>query len=108
MNQTQEPDDSKSESLADVPPTSVDPANALPARDLALGAIVLTVAGAGTILLIGATMTPTMGATRSTRLEWERRTLQIEEAERNLQLKAELDAQIDVQSEAQSKIPPGE
>jgi hypothetical protein len=93
MDQPQQPDESKNESLAEVPPTPLDVAHAPRATNLALGTIALTVAGAGAILLISGTMTPTMGATRSTKLEWEERKLQIEQAER--------DAQVDPQSDAQ-------
>ena len=57
--------------------------------------------GGGAILLIAGTMTPAVGATRSTKLEWEKRKLQIEQAEQDLQVDSQTDAQSDVQTDAQ-------
>jgi len=90
MNEPEKPDEPshelseglRDESLANVPPTPMEPERVTRVGNLALGAVVLTAAGAGAFLLIAGTMTPCMGATRSTRLEWEKRQQEIEQAER--------------------------
>lgn len=71
--------DENAESLASVPPTPSDD-RLPPAAHIAMGTVALTIAGAGAIVLIGGAMTPTMGATRSTKLEWQQRQQQIEQA----------------------------
>ena len=66
-------------------PPAVDPpqpVEALPAGvNAVLGTVALTVAGAGALVLIAGFMTPTVGATRSTKLEWQRRKLLMDQAE---------------------------
>ena len=104
MNEPKEPDESQNESLAAAPPTPVDEARIPLTGNIGLGAIALTVAGAGAIALISGSMTPTMGATRSTKLEWERRKLQIEQAEYDVQTNSHVDAQPDDQSDTQPKV----
>ncbi|QDU74258.1 hypothetical protein Pan97_12650 [Bremerella volcania] len=69
------------ESLADVPPTPVTAPPTHSANNFGLNALVLAAAGAGAFFLIGGTMTPCMGATRSTQLQWQERNAQIEQAE---------------------------
>ena len=71
------------ESLADVPPTPVIAPPKLSASSLGLNAVVLAAAGAGALFLIGGTMTPCMGATRSAKLEWQQRNSEIEQAEQD-------------------------
>jgi hypothetical protein len=93
-------DESPDESLAAVPPTPIESTRAEQAGGLALGAILLTAAGAGALLLIGGTMTPAVGATRSAKLEWEQRKLQIEQAERDAQVDHQLDDEADAQPKA--------
>lgn len=67
-------------------PPAVDPPQPVetlpPGVNAALGTVALTVAGAGALVLIAGFMTPTVGATRSTRLEWQRRKLLMDQAER--------------------------
>jgi hypothetical protein len=100
MSEPQKPDESQDESLASVPPTPMTTVPGPQSSNLALGAVILTAAGAGAILLIAGTMTPAAGATRSTKLEWEERKLQIEQAECD----AQLDSKVDVKSDAQSDV----
>ena len=64
-----------------------------------LGLLTLTAAGAVAFLLIAGTMTRTMGATRSAKLQWEERKLQIEQAERDARLDPRVDAQTNPPSE---------
>ena len=47
-----------------------------------MGTVALAVAGAGALVLIAGFMSPTVGATRSTKLEWQRRKLLMDQAER--------------------------
>src|SRR5262245_16774054 len=82
MDEPRKPDESLDESLAVVPPTPVVAPQAPSASNLGLNAALLTAAGAGAFFLIAGTMTPCVGATRSTKLKWEERQLQIEQAER--------------------------
>lgn len=77
MDEQPKPD----ESLANVPPTPVPPPPTHSAGNYGLNALVLAAAGAGAFILIGGTMTPCMGATRSAKLEWQERQAQIEQAE---------------------------
>lgn len=53
-----------------------------PGVNAALGTVALAVAGAGALVLIAGFMSPTVGATRSTKLEWQRRKLLMDQAER--------------------------
>jgi threonine dehydrogenase-like Zn-dependent dehydrogenase len=101
MDESEKPDESQNESLAAVPPTPVDKASVALAGNIGLGAIALTVAGAGAIALIAGSMSPTMGATRSTKLEWEQRKLQIEQAEHDAEINSQVDAQHNDQSNPQ-------
>mgnify|MGYP003337078719 CR=1 FL=1 len=75
---TPRPDPSSDPPAVDPP----QPVETLPAGvDTALGTVALTVAGAGALVLIAGFMTPTVGATRSTKLEWQRRKLLMDQAE---------------------------
>lgn len=85
MNEPERADDARDESLANVPPTPAEPEIVTRAGNLALGAMTLTVAGAGVFLLIAASTSTCMGATRSTKLEWEKRQQEIEQAEREFE-----------------------
>jgi hypothetical protein len=104
VNQPQKRNETQDESLAAVPPTPIDVAQLPPAGNLALGTIMLTAAGAGAILLIAGTMTPAMGATRSTKLQWEERKIQIEQAERDVQVNPQVDAKPDDRNDAQPNV----
>lgn len=83
MRESNEPNASQDESLADLPPTPVNEPGLPVASNVGLGTIALATAGAGALLLIAGSLTPTVGATRSAQLEWERRALQIEQAARD-------------------------
>jgi hypothetical protein len=98
VDRPEESDKSQEESLAAVPLTPVDQANASIRSNLGLGAIMLTVAGAGALALISGSMTACMGATRSTKLEWERRKLEIERAQRNSVVNPPVDTRSDDQT----------
>jgi hypothetical protein len=104
MNESEKPDESPDESLADLPPKPVDDSSVPLAAHIGLGAIAWSVAGAGAIVLIAGSLTPTMGATRSTKLEWEQRKLEIEQAVQDSQVDSQMDAQADEQSDGQSNI----
>jgi hypothetical protein len=97
MSQPQRPDESTDESMASLRPTPVAAELLSQFGNLALQAIPLAVAGAGAILLVSAGTTSTMGATRSTRLKWEERKLQIEQADCD----AHVDPKVDFKSNAQ-------
>ena len=71
-------DANDNESLANVRPTPAAEGAGMKLNNQALGAVTLTVAGAGLFLLVAGTTSPCMGATRSTRLEWEKRQREIE------------------------------
>lgn len=85
MDERPQSDESLNESLADVPPTPVIAPQTPSASHAGLNAVLLTAAGAAAFVLIAGTMTPCVGATRSTKLQWEERHLQIEQAERDAQ-----------------------
>jgi hypothetical protein len=79
------------ESLADVPPTPLGfEAEPEPASWFGKGLLLLGVAGAGVFVLISGSMTTCMGATRSAKLKWQERELEIEQAVRDANI--ELDA----------------
>jgi hypothetical protein len=82
MSEPKQPDESPDESLAAVPPKPIDQEQLPRSANIALGTIALTMAGAGAIVLIGGSMTPAIGATRSMKLVWEQRQLQMDQAER--------------------------
>lgn len=73
-------EENRDESLATVPPTALTAP--LPGSSGGLGwnAALFTAAGAGAFFLLAGTMTPCIGATRSAKLKWEQRQLQIEQA----------------------------
>jgi hypothetical protein len=48
--------------------------------NLGVNLLLFGVAGAGALVLLSATMTPTVGATRSTRLQWQQHQAEIEQA----------------------------
>jgi hypothetical protein len=87
MEERKEHDELLNESLADVPPTPVSAEGAVP---LAGGPVplvlMLAAGGAFAYMVIASSMTPTMGATRSAQLEWERRNQQIEQAMREAEI----------------------
>ena len=83
MDETQKPNQSPEEpedSLAAAPLRPVDELPVSRLGGLTRATLTLTVSGAGTLWLIAATMTPTVGATRSAKLQWCERQLQIEQA----------------------------
>ncbi|EAQ81370.1 hypothetical protein DSM3645_23301 [Blastopirellula marina DSM 3645] len=82
MDERPQSDESLNESLADVPPSPVT-APPLSASNRGLNAVTVIVAGAGAFVLLAGLTTPTIGATRSTKLQWEERNLQIEQAVRD-------------------------
>src|SRR5689334_19747902 len=92
MHKPQEPEKSPYDSLAAMPPTPVEKDRLPRAANIGLGAITLTIAGAGAIVLVAGAMTPAIGAMRSTKLEWERRQLLMEQAEREAQAQSPIDA----------------
>ncbi|REK19465.1 MAG: hypothetical protein DWQ37_01315 [Planctomycetota bacterium] len=71
--------------MADVPPAPVPAASA--ERPVGKGLLILltSVAGVGAMVLFGMSSRTTHGATRSSKLEWEQRQLEIEEAVRDAQ-----------------------
>lgn len=77
MDETPQPE----ESLANVPPTPVTVPPAHKPSNFGMNSLVLAAASVGAVFLIGGTMTPCMGATRSAKLEWQERNAQIEQAE---------------------------
>ena len=81
MNNPPQDDDPKRSLAIDPPQPMVELPRSV---ELGLGAITLGVAGVGACVLIAGSMTPCMGATRSAKLEWQRRHLRIERAERVL------------------------
>jgi uncharacterized protein HemX len=85
MDERRKADEPQDESLANVPPKPVAASQMKAAIYVGLNAALLTAAGAGAIILIAGTMTPCVGATRSTKIQWEDRQLQIEDAERDAQ-----------------------
>jgi hypothetical protein len=72
-------DDRQEESLSELAP---EPAVVTRVGNFALGAVMFTFAGAGVFMLIAGSMSRCMGATRSVKLEWEKRQQEIERAER--------------------------
>jgi hypothetical protein len=68
-------------SLAEIPPCPYVRDDAPPGPNFSASLLLFGAAGAGALFLLSATMTPTMGATRSARLKWQDRLLQIEQAE---------------------------
>ena len=87
MDEPKKPEEStdlsSEESLAAVPPTPVETPIAAPARNVAINAALFTGAGAAALFLVAGTMTPCVGATRSAKLKWEERQMEIEQAERD-------------------------
>jgi len=102
MDEPDQPGNPQEESLAAVPPTPVAESSVPLAGNIGLGVIAWTAAGAGTLVMIAGTMTPCMGATRSTTLEWERRWLQIEQAEREFEDDCQRNAKIASQPDGTS------
>ncbi|TWT33418.1 hypothetical protein [Blastopirellula retiformator] len=77
----EKPTDDKS--LADLPPVAETLPPSTPLKSRAVDAILFIIAGAGALVLLGGTLTPCMGATRSAKLKWEERQMQIEQAVRD-------------------------
>ena len=72
------------ESLANIPPTPArDDAIGTPGTNFAKLFLLMSAAGAGIFALIGSTQTACMGATRSAKLKWQERQLEIEQAARD-------------------------
>jgi hypothetical protein len=86
MEEAKKPDQSPDESLASVPPNPYVAPTAASAGSLGVNAVVLSAAGAGALFLLAGTMTPCVGATRSTKLKWEERQVEIEHAQRDAKL----------------------
>jgi hypothetical protein len=76
-------DESLDQPLADVPPSPLPNPLGQSFSEAILNVGVILAAGAGAFILFAGTMTPTMGATRSTKLKWAERQRQIEQAARN-------------------------
>lgn len=68
------------ESLANVPPSPLSAPDTHAGNGWGLNAALFTAAGGGALFLLSGLMTPCVGATRSAKLEWEKRQLQIEQA----------------------------
>ena len=82
MNARSADPSSLDESLASLPPEPVLDEEVPLALDLGAGFVCVTVAAASAVVLVGASLLPAVGATRTARLEWARRRALIEEAER--------------------------
>ena len=82
MNARSADPSSPDESLASLPPEPVLDEEVPLALDLGAGFVCVTVAAASAVVLVGASLLPAVGATRTARLEWARRRALIEEAER--------------------------
>jgi hypothetical protein len=95
MDDYQDPYEQQDESLADVPLTPVDAGQALPGGGLVPTVVTLAAGGAFMYFVVASSMTPTMGATRSGQLEWERRNMEIEQAELDAQNDSHLEAKTD-------------
>ena len=102
MNAHEKPDESSDESLAAVPPTPVDAEQVSLLSNLGMGTLSLALGSVGAIVLLASTMTPCVGATRSSKLEWEERQLQMEQAQRDAQINSQVNVQPDAPSDAQS------
>ena len=96
MTESEKSDQSPEESLSNLPPT---PVSASGPGGIALGAMFLAAAGAGAILLVGGSPRRCMGSTRSVKLQWEERQLQMEQAEREYLTGAQLEARPNAQSD---------
>jgi hypothetical protein len=85
MEEQKQTDQAADESLADVPPSpiAVSPNNS-PAKYL-MNTLVFMAGGVSAFLLLAGTLMPCVGATRSAKLKWEERKLEIEQAERDAQ-----------------------
>lgn len=68
------------ESLASVPPQPLQAHVENAGCGFTANAALLAAAGAGAFFLLAGTMTPCVGATRSAKLKWQERQLQIEQA----------------------------
>jgi hypothetical protein len=80
MEESHDPrqEDEGQQSLAEVEPTPLD-ALTLLARRLAKAMVLIGAAGAG-VVAVGALFLPAIGATRSAKLKWQQRELEIERA----------------------------
>jgi hypothetical protein len=76
------------QSLAEIPPCRyvIVGAEEPPPPRFSANLLLFGAAGAGALFLLGASMTPTVGATHSTRLKWQQRQLEIEEAAQDAEL----------------------
>ena len=83
MDQQRKHEESPEESLASVPPTPIDVEQSPRPRNVGLNAALLAGAGVGAFFLLAGTMTPCVGATRSAKLKWEERQLEIDQAEQD-------------------------
>jgi hypothetical protein len=87
MEESQLPEEERKEdeSLADVPLSPIPPDHGSLGARLAKGVLVLGALGAGAFVLLTGFTTPCLGATRSSKLKWEQRQLEIEQAEHDAQ-----------------------
>jgi hypothetical protein len=74
----------ETESLAEIPPCRYVSAEEPAPPRFSANLLLFGAAGAGALFLLGASMTPTVGATYSTRLKWQERLLEIEQAARDV------------------------
>jgi hypothetical protein len=82
MEEAMQPEDERDdESLSDVQPVPMKEEVSTGIESIVNGLLLLGAAGVGWLVL-GVLMTPTMGATRSSKLKWEQRQHEIEKAER--------------------------
>ena len=83
MDEKNKNEQQANESLAEVLPTPITASDATSPANILLSTAIFTAAGAGAFFLLAGTMMPCVGATRSAKLKWEERQLQIEQAERD-------------------------
>ena len=85
MDEQKENDQRADESLAEVAPSPIVAVpNNSPSKYL-LNTLVFVASGATALFLLSGTLMPCVGATRSAKLKWEERKIEIEQAERDAQ-----------------------
>jgi hypothetical protein len=87
MEESQLPEENRNgdESLANLPPTPVNEDRSSLASNVVKGGLLIGAAGAGILLLMSGSMTSCRGATRSSKLQWEQRQLEMEQAAQEAQ-----------------------